>query len=67
MLTMSQAWSKSFLRGDGGLSNVVWADSVLYAKIKDLFPLDQKVATEKLVHSIAELTTFLGKQIDVST
>ncbi len=25
--------SKSFLRGDGGLSNVVWVDSVLYAKI----------------------------------
>ncbi|MHC4396491.1 MAG: hypothetical protein ACYS1A_12630 [Planctomycetota bacterium] len=53
--------SKSFLRGDGGLSNVVWADSALYAKIKDLFPLDQKVATEKLVHSIAELTAFLGR------
>ncbi len=39
--------SKSFLRGDGGLANVVWVDSALYSKIKDLFAPDQKVATEK--------------------
>ena len=39
--------SKSFLRGDGGLANVVWVDSALYSKISDLFAPDQKVTTEK--------------------
>ena len=53
--------SKSFLRGDGGLSNVVWVDSVLYAKIKDLFRPNQKVATEKDVHSITELLALVKR------
>lgn len=52
--------SKSFLRGDGGISNVVWADSVLYEKIKDLFLPDKKVATEKDVNNTEELNTFLS-------
>ncbi|MEE8325313.1 MAG: hypothetical protein V3R31_06620 [Candidatus Humimicrobiaceae bacterium] len=39
--------SKNFLKGDGGIGNVVWVDSKLYEKIKNKFVPGQKTATEK--------------------
>ena len=53
--------SPSFLRGDGGIGNVVWVDSVLYGKISDLFPSGQRVATEKDVTDIESLRRFVGR------
>ena len=53
--------SPSFLRGDGGIGNVVWVDSVLYGKISDLFPSGQRVATEKGVSDIESLRRFVGR------
>jgi CO dehydrogenase/acetyl-CoA synthase beta subunit len=53
--------SANFLKGDGGIGNVVWVDSGLYEKISDMFLLDQKVATERDVQTIKELESFLGR------
>ncbi len=39
--------SKNFLKGDGGIGNVVWVDSKLYEKIKKKFSPNQKVAIGK--------------------
>lgn len=41
--------SPDFLKGDGGIKNVVWVDSKLYNRISDLFSPNQKVATEKTI------------------
>jgi acetyl-CoA decarbonylase/synthase complex subunit beta len=56
--------SKDFLRGDGGLANVVWVDSELYGKLSVSFVDGQRVATEKDVATMAELTEFLGRNND---
>lgn len=53
--------SPSFLRGDGGIGNVVWMDSSLYGKISDLFPSGQRVATEKDVTDTESLRRFVGR------
>lgn len=53
--------SKNFLKGDGGIGNVVWVDGKLYFKISKLFLPYQKVATEKEVNSIYSLKEFLKK------
>jgi acetyl-CoA decarbonylase/synthase complex subunit beta len=55
--------SPDFLKGDGGIGNVVWVDSGLYEKIRDRFQKDQKVATEKEVSSVEELTVFVGRKL----
>ena len=53
--------SPTFLRGDGGLGNVVWVDSALYEKISGLFAPSQKVATEKDVSDVESLRSFVGR------
>ena len=53
--------SPTFLRGDGGLGNVVWVDSALYEKISGLFAPSQKVATKKDVSDIQSLRSFVGR------
>jgi CO dehydrogenase/acetyl-CoA synthase beta subunit len=54
--------SPQFLRGDGGLDNVVWVDHALYEKLADRFPPDQRVATEQDVDTIDELARFLDRR-----
>jgi acetyl-CoA decarbonylase/synthase complex subunit beta len=51
--------SKNFMKGDGGISNVVWVDSALYKQMSDLFLPNKKVATEKNVNTMAELKSFV--------
>jgi CO dehydrogenase/acetyl-CoA synthase beta subunit/nitroreductase len=58
-VSLSYIRSPDFLKGDGGIGNVIWVDSELYKKISDLFLSDQKVATEKNVTTMAELSAFL--------
>ena len=53
--------SPRFLKGDGGMGNVVWVDSGLYKRIADLFLPGQSVATENDVRSMADLRSFLGR------
>jgi acetyl-CoA decarbonylase/synthase, CODH/ACS complex subunit beta len=53
--------SRHFLAGDGGISNLVWSDSELLAKIKNVIPPDRKVATEKEATTMAQLRAFLGR------
>ena len=53
--------SPSFLRGDGGICNLVWVDSVLHGKICDLFPPGQRVATEKDVADVESLRRFVSR------
>ncbi len=53
--------SSSFLKGDGGLRNVVWVDGDLYEKIADLLPPGQRVATDGDVRDIEELRAFTGR------
>ncbi len=51
--------SKHFLRGDGGIENVVWVDSKLFDKIGVLFPPGHRIATERDVQTVDELRAFL--------
>jgi len=53
--------SPSFLKGDGGIANVVWVDKSLCHKINKLFTPGQRVATEEDVHDMAELKTFVRR------
>lgn len=53
--------SPHFLKGDGGIANVIWVDSTLYKRISDLFQPGQKVATENDVQTMEELKRFLGR------
>jgi CO dehydrogenase/acetyl-CoA synthase beta subunit len=53
--------SPDFLKGDGGIGNVVWVDSALYKKICRYFLQGQRVATEKDVRSMDELRRFVGR------
>ena len=50
--------SPNFLRGDGGLKSLVWADSEVYGWLRSQLPPDQRVATE-VVKTVAELKAFL--------
>lgn len=58
-VSLSYIRSTNFLKGDGGIENVVWVDSELYNKFKDCFSEKQKVATEKEVSSMEELNSYL--------
>jgi acetyl-CoA decarbonylase/synthase, CODH/ACS complex subunit beta len=51
----------NFLKGDGGMANVVWVDSGLYGKIARLFAPGQRVATEREVSTTAQLLAWLGR------
>ena len=53
--------SRHFLKGDGGIANVVWVDSDLYKKIAGSFMPGQKVATEMDVHDIIGLREFINR------
>lgn len=53
--------SPDFLKGDGGMANVVWVDSGLYAGIAKLFSPGQTVATEQQVSTMPHLQAFLGR------
>ncbi len=53
--------SPQFLRGDGGMANVVWVNHKLLEKIRDLLPPGHRVATDADVQTIEELTSFLGR------
>ena len=50
--------SPNFLRGDGGLKSLVWADSEVYSWLRSQLPPNQRVATED-VKTVAELKAFL--------
>ena len=52
--------SKDFLRGDGGLGNVVWMDSKLYSDLSGIFKDGQYVATE-LNASTVDLKEYLKR------
>ncbi len=51
--------SKNFLKGNGGISSVVWVDSKLYERIKSKFSPGQKAATEKDVSTVDDLKGFI--------
>lgn len=51
--------SPQFLRGDGGIQNVVWMDSELKKKVADIIPANRKIATERDVTTIDDLKKFL--------
>ena len=50
--------SRHFMKGDGGIANVVWVDSALLPKIRDTVPAGQRVATEQDVRTVEELMEF---------
>lgn len=54
--------SANFLKGDGGISNVVWVDNELHKKISEVFLPGQRVATEKDVQSMEQLCIFINKK-----
>ena len=53
--------SKYFLKGDGGIRNVVWMDQRLKDALADILPPNVKVATETDAKTIPELRAFLQK------
>jgi len=55
--------SRHFLKGDGGIANLVWVGSVLLAKITDRLPQGHTVATEREVDSIAQLQEFINHRL----
>ncbi len=59
-VSFSYICSSNFLKGDGGIRNVVWVNSGLYKKISSRFLPGQKVATEKDMRTVEELREFLG-------
>jgi CO dehydrogenase/acetyl-CoA synthase beta subunit len=63
ILGVSTSYIRSgyFLKGDGGLGNVVWMDQKLKDKLMDILPPGVKVATENDVSTIHELKTFWGR------
>ena len=60
-ISLDYIGSLNFLKGDGGIGNVVWVDSELAAKIAVYFAPNQRVATEKDVSTVEELRSFLGR------
>jgi acetyl-CoA decarbonylase/synthase complex subunit beta len=52
--------SKNFLRGDGGLSKLIWVDSESYERLRKKLPRGLCVATEKDVKTVGELRNFLN-------
>ncbi|TFG71104.1 MAG: hypothetical protein E4H27_05315 [Anaerolineales bacterium] len=53
--------SRNFLKGDGGLQNVVWLDAKLKNSLKDVIPSGVKIATEEDIRTIADLKAFVGR------
>lgn len=51
--------SRHFMKGDGGIANVVWVDSGLLPKIRDTIPAGQRVATELDVATTDQLRAFV--------
>ena len=60
-VSLSYIRSRSFLKGDGGIGNVIWVDSGLYPKISSLFQPGQRVATEKDADTLDSLKRFSGR------
>jgi acetyl-CoA decarbonylase/synthase complex subunit beta len=54
--------SKNFLKGDGGIGNVVWMDQKLKDVLGRVIPTGSKIATEKNVSTLQELADFLGRR-----
>lgn len=54
--------SANFLKGDGGIRNVVWVDNELYGKVADVFLPGQRVATEKDVGNMEQLYVFVNNR-----
>jgi len=54
--------SKNFLKGDGGIGNVVWMDQKLKSILAEVIPPGARVATENDVTTIQELAEFLGRK-----
>lgn len=53
--------SKHFLKGDGGMANVVWMDRKLKESLQDALPPDARVATETDVTTLDELKAFIER------
>jgi CO dehydrogenase/acetyl-CoA synthase beta subunit len=60
-VSLSYIRSRHFLKGDGGIANVVWVDSDLYKKISGSFLPGQKVSTEMDVYDIKGLREFINR------
>jgi acetyl-CoA decarbonylase/synthase complex subunit beta len=60
-LSLSYIRSANFLKGDGGIKNVVWVNSELREKLSDAFGPGCRVATEKDVQTMDQLRSFLGR------
>jgi acetyl-CoA decarbonylase/synthase complex subunit beta len=60
-VSLNYILSPDFLKGDGGIANVVWADSRLLKRISHRLLPGQKVATENDAKDLAELRRFLGR------
>lgn len=53
--------SPAFLRGDGGIANVVWVDAGLHKRVAAAFRPGQRVATEADVSTTEQLRAFVGR------
>lgn len=53
--------SPHFLKGDGGIANVVWVDGKLHDRMCGFLSPGQKVATEKDVRSMEDLRRFVAR------
>ena len=60
-VSMRYIRSPSFLRGDGGVRNIVWMDSALQGKLADLLAPGQKVATAREASDLESLRRFIGR------
>ncbi len=54
--------SRHFLKGDGGIGNVVWVDQALYEKISGCLLPGQKVATEMNTATLEDLKQFIKRE-----
>jgi len=59
--------SKNFLKGDGGIGNVVWMDQKLKDVLVKALPAGVKIATEKDASTLQELADFLGRRLSPMT
>jgi acetyl-CoA decarbonylase/synthase, CODH/ACS complex subunit beta len=60
-VSTSHIRSRHFMKGDGGLGNVVWMDQKLKDKLIDIISPGVKVATENDVRTVQELRAFVGR------
>jgi CO dehydrogenase/acetyl-CoA synthase beta subunit len=59
-LSLGYLRSPQFLKGDGGLGDLVWTTSHTLEQIRDIIPEGQLPATEADVRSLEELREFLA-------